>query len=179
MIAEVIIVEGRADVSAVRQAVEAELLCTGGFALSAQTLAAIATARKRRGVIILTDPDVAGEQIRRRIERAVGPCLHARIPRAQCTRRGNVGIENASPAAIRLALSQARATQRSPAQGGHRFTISDLRDHALTGVAGAADRRAALGDALRIGRVDARQLLRRLNHYGITEVEFAAAVAQL
>jgi ribonuclease M5 len=64
MLKEVIIVEGKMDTVAVRRAVDAETIETGGFALRNGTLAKIKGAYLRRGIIILTDPDGAGQRIR-------------------------------------------------------------------------------------------------------------------
>ena len=65
MIKEVLVVEGKMDVLAVNRAMEADCIITDGFRLSPKTLASIGDAYKRRGIIILTDPDPAGERIRR------------------------------------------------------------------------------------------------------------------
>ena len=117
------------------------------------------------------------EQIRRRIVAAVGPCKHARVPREECRREdGNIGIENASPEAIRLALEQARPEELAPRRC---FKNIDLVRHGLNGTQNAASRRRRLGELLGIGDANARQLLRRLNHYGVTREEFGAAVAAL
>ena len=59
MIGEVIIVEGKSDVAAIRRAVEADCLITGGFSLSPELLGQIDAAYRRRGIIIMTDPDSA------------------------------------------------------------------------------------------------------------------------
>lgn len=167
-------VEGPSDVSAVRRAVDAELIVTGGFALTDEILERIRVARDRRGVVVLTDPDHAGEQIRRRVEAEAGPCKHAWIDRALCTRDGDVGVENAPPEAIRAALASVRVGSIEIVD---RFTVDDLLRYRLTGVPEAAARRAAVGAALGIGRSNTRQLLRRLNHYGITVEELEAAIA--
>ena len=60
MIKEVIVVEGRDDTVAIKRAVEADTIETGGSAINKQILKRIALAQERRGVIILTDPDHAG-----------------------------------------------------------------------------------------------------------------------
>ena len=62
MIQQVIVVEGRSDVAAIRRSVEADCLITGGFSLTPQLLQQIEAAYQRRGIIILTDPDSAGER---------------------------------------------------------------------------------------------------------------------
>ena len=63
MIKEVIVVEGRADEARIRACrIEADTIRTDGFNLLPHTLEAIRAAYERRGIIILTDPDGAGER---------------------------------------------------------------------------------------------------------------------
>ena len=176
MIAEIIVVEGQNDLSAVRRAVDAEVICTGGFSFGKDVEARLRRAHATRGLIILTDPDAAGTQIRRRVAALVGECRHAHLTRKECTRNGNVGVENASSAAIRRALENAHATTTEQSTT---FADADLWRHGLSGGPGSRARRAALGEALGIGFGNARQLLRRLNQYGVTREEFNAAIAQI
>ncbi len=61
MIKEIIVVEGRDDVTAVKRAIDAELITTGGFGFPKGVMERI-KANERRGVIIFTDPDFAGEK---------------------------------------------------------------------------------------------------------------------
>ena len=67
VIREIIVVEGYSDLRAVKAAVDAEVIVTSGFMISAETYEKIRNANERRGVIILTDPDKAGEDIRKKI----------------------------------------------------------------------------------------------------------------
>ena len=60
----------------------------------------IKAAQKRRGVIIFTDPDFAGEKIRKKIAQEVPGCKHAFLPREEAKKDGDIGIENASPESI-------------------------------------------------------------------------------
>ena len=65
MIKEVLVVEGKMDVAAIGKAVEADCIITEGFNLKPRALKNIEEAAKKRGIIILTDPDSAGERIRK------------------------------------------------------------------------------------------------------------------
>ena len=65
MLKEVLVVEGKMDTVAIGKALEADTIETGGFTLAPHTLRQIEAAYKKRGIIILTDPDGAGERIRR------------------------------------------------------------------------------------------------------------------
>jgi ribonuclease M5 len=80
MIKEVIVVEGRDDYIAVKRAVDAEIIITGGYALPKSAMTKIKLASERRGVIIFTDPDYMGERIRRIIAGKVKGCKHAFLP---------------------------------------------------------------------------------------------------
>ena len=69
-IKEIIVVEGRDDISAVKAAVDAEIIQVNGFAVRKQgTIEKIRVADQNRGIIILTDPDHAGEEIRKYIHK--------------------------------------------------------------------------------------------------------------
>ena len=80
MIKEVIVVEGKDDVTAVKAAVDAEVITTHGFGFGKKLLNTLKELQKRRGIIIFTDPDHTGEKIRRDIERAVPGAKHAFSP---------------------------------------------------------------------------------------------------
>ena len=175
MLKEIIVVEGKDDVAAVKKAVEAECIITGGFALSKETLKRIKLASERKGVIVFTDPDRAGEIIRRRITKAVKGCKHAFLPQDEGILDGDIGIENASPEAIRVALKKVRVEQILTK---NTFTRADMFKHGLEGLANASDKRAKLGKILGIGYTNGKQFLRRLNNYGITRAEFEDAVKE-
>ncbi len=176
MIREVIVVEGKKDVAAVKRAVEAECLVTGGFSLSRHLLAQIEAAYGRSGIIILTDPDSAGERIRKALAARFPAAKHAFVPREAATAADDVGIERASAEAIRAALAKARCQEWRPEKV---FAMEDLQAAGLVASPTAAERRAALGEVLGIGYANAKTFLRRLNNYGVTRTEFTAAVAAM
>jgi len=173
-IRETIVVEGRGDERAVREAVNADVIVTSGFGITAETLKRITFARNRNGVVIFTDPDHAGELIRRRINRHVPGCKNAYLSQADAEKGGDIGIENAAPSCIRNALKHA-ATFTDGIDPV--FDAADLRAHGLSGSPDAARHRDELGRRLCIGYANARQLLHKLNHYGISRQQFLAALS--
>ena len=104
MIKEVIVVEGRSDTVAVKSAVEADTIETGGSAIPDYVLKRIKLAHQKRGVIIFTDPDYPGERIRKIVSQAVPGCKHAFITQDEGRGKRNLGVENATPDTIRKAL---------------------------------------------------------------------------
>ena len=176
MIKEVLVVEGKMDVVAVQKAVEADCIITGGFSLKPKTLANIKAAAEKRGIIILTDPDSAGERIREFLSKRFPDAKHAFIPREEAEADNDIGVEQASPASIRAALQKARAASFLPKEN---FSGADMLEFGLCGGEKAAGRRAKIGAALGLGFANAKTFLKRLNRYGIDREEFFKAVAAL
>lgn len=176
MLKEVLIVEGKMDTAAVKKALEAETIETGGFTLSPSTLRKISAAYEKRGIIILTDPDGAGERIRKYLTERFPLAGQAFVPKIAATANNDVGIEQAPPDAIRLALSKVRFHEIEPR---FEFSNRDLFVSRLSGCPEAAQRRDRLGLLLGLGYANAKQFLSRLNNYGVTRQEFADALAQI
>ena len=176
MIKEVLVVEGKMDVVAIDKAVEADCIITEGFNLKPQALDSIAKAYQKRGIIIMTDPDSAGERIRRFLTKRFPEAKHAFIPKEDATANNDIGIEQASPEAIRTALAKVRTMDWEPTNN---FTGADLLRAGISGSPAASEKRAKLGAVLGIGYANAKTFLQRLNHYGITPQEFQQALAEL
>jgi len=175
MIKEVIVVEGKNDVHAVKRAVDADCLTTGGFSLTSYSLEKIQQAYTKRGIIIMTDPDSAGERIRKYLSSRFPEAKHAFIPKEDATDNNDIGIEQASPEAIQLALTKVRYLEWQPS---NEFKLLDMLEFGLNGSHDAAERRALLGAKLGIGYANAKIFLQRLNHYGVTRAEFEQALTE-
>ena len=176
MLKEVLVVEGKMDTVAIRRALEADTIETGGFTLAPYTLRQIEAAYKKRGIIILTDPDGAGERIRKFLTERFPGAGQVFIPKVQATANNDVGVEQAQPEAILAALSKVRHHEyRQQAE----FSHMDLFKYDLNGSPSAAARRDALGAELGIGYGNAKRFLERLNHYGVSREEFLAALAKI
>lgn len=176
MIKEIIIVEGRDDEAAVKRAVEAETIATHGFGISRETFDRIEKAYAERGIIIFTDPDFAGEKIRKRLSERFPEGKHAFLPREEASKDGDIGIENAGPENIREALSRARAAAMEKRL---EFRQEDMLKYGLAGLPGSAGRRDKLGKELGIGYGNSKVFLNRLNQYGIQRQEFVKAAEKI
>lgn len=176
MLKEVLVVEGKMDTVAVKKAVDADTIETGGFTLAPYTLALIEAAYKKRGIIIMTDPDGAGERIRKFLTERFPKAGQAFVPKAEALAHHDVGIEQAQPQAIRKALSKVRFQEMEPRK---EFSSRDLFVSGLSGSPEAAARRDRLGAILGIGYGNVKQLVYRLNNYGVTREEFQAALEQV
>lgn len=176
LLKEVLIVEGKMDTAAVKKAVDADTIETGGFTLAPYTLAQIEAAYQKRGIIILTDPDGAGERIRKFLTERFPKAGQAFVPKSEALAHHDVGIEQAEPEAIRKALSKVRFCEMVP---GNEFSSMDLYQAGCSGSPEAARRRDRLGAILGIGYGNVKRMVMRLNHYGITRKEFKDALRQM
>ena len=197
-IAEVIVVEGRDDTAAIKRAVRAVTIETHGFGISKSTWEKIERAYKDHGIIVFTDPDHAGEEIRRRILEKFPDAKQAFLSREKATERKakkavpagdekaiqnarpDIGIENAAPEDIIEALQKAKARVVHAGDAtGEQFSMKDLDAAGLTGGEGSKERREKLGDILGIGYANAKGLLYKLNTLGISREDFEAAISKL
>ena len=173
MLKEVIIVEGKMDIVAVRRAVEADCIITNGFHFNKKTLSNIAAAYKRRGIIILTDPDTAGENIRKFLTQKFPNAKHAYISKDEATANDDIGVEQAAPESIKNALAKLHTLNLNPRT---EFTAAEMLQYGLSGGAESSKLRDKIGAALGIGYGNVKTFVNRLNSYGVTRAEFMEAL---
>lgn len=177
MIRELIVVEGKNDAHAVRRALgEVDVIWTEGFGLTKEKLDYIAEMAIRKGVIVLTDPDTAGEEIRKRIKAYVPQAKHTYLSRRVATKQGDIGVENAALQDIRQAFAHVQQEQEFSKET---FTMEDLFSAGLVGSTQASNYRTSLGRKLGIGDTNAKQCLHRLNRFGISRELFFKALKEV
>lgn len=176
MIKEIIVVEGKDDTVAIKRAVEAETIETGGSAINRDIIRRIRLAQERRGVIIFTDPDHAGERIRKMIVKEVPGCKHAFLTQEAATHNGDIGVENASVEAIRTALENVKTDYMAR---DSEISWEDLIDAGLIVHPQASSRRLKMGKKLGIGYCNGKQFYNRCRMFQISREEFVLAYRQL
>lgn len=178
-IPEVIVVEGKDDTANLRRFYEVDTYETRGSAIDQNDLERIATLQELRGVIVFTDPDYNGERIRKIIMQEIPQAKHAFLNRGEAvpkskTKGRSLGVEHASFEDLEKALS---GLVGSYYEDEYYFDItkSALMRLGLLMGSDSRKRREYLGEALRIGYCNGKQLLKRLELFGIclAEVEDA------
>ena len=154
-IKEIIVVEGRDDITAIKRVVDAHIIALNGFsALSKKTINKIVELSKNNDLILFTDPDFAGKKIRDTLKKYIPNIKHAFISQKNATKNDNIGVEN-------------------------RFSIEDLIDNGFVSGSNAKKRRVMLGDTLKIGYYNAKQLLKALNSFNISREQFEKTVEEI
>ena len=176
MIKEVIVVEGRDDINAVKAALDAEVIATGGYSYGPKFIRTLKEISRRRDIIIMTDPDFAGEKIRRDLAKHIPQAKHAYLPQGKALKKDDIGVENASKEDIIEALNKARANL---IEKEINFTKEDLLELGLIGSSSSSKKREILGNYLGIGYGNGKQFLHRLNSLGVSKEEFIKAVEEL
>jgi ribonuclease M5 len=172
-IKEIIIVEGRDDSAAIKRSVCAETIETHGFGIREEIWELITKAYLEKGIIIFTDPDFSGGQIRKKLSERFPKAKHAYLMLNDAAKDGDIGVENASSEAIMQAIQKARASFEDIAET---FTYEDIRSLGLTGGRDASEKRSKIGKILGIGYGNAKSFLIKLNKYGITAEELNEAI---
>lgn len=175
LIREVIVVEGLHDKQAIDRAVRADVLISNGSAVSESFLKSVERAQQQRGVIILTDPDYAGERIRRIVSRRIPGCKHAFISRNAALKDGDLGVENASPEAIQKALQDVRSEWEGVRE---EFSWEEMTSYGLNGRPYSSKLRSLIGEKLGIGYGNAKTFWKKLNMLGVGREEFEHALAE-
>lgn len=175
MIKEIIVVEGRDDTLAIKRAVEADTIETHGFGISEETWKLLEKAYHERGLIIMTDPDHAGEEIRKRIKSRFPKAKHIYLSREKAKAKGDIGVENASPNAIKEALQNIKEIQENRES---KLKRKDLLELGLEGTLGSRDRRNSVGEVLGIGAGNGKGFLKKLNVFGVSKEELQQAVKE-
>ncbi|EFQ56969.1 ribonuclease M5 [Streptococcus downei F0415] len=178
-IQEVLVVEGKSDTANLRRFYEVDTYETKGSAITDEDLERISYLNDLRGVIVFTDPDYNGERIRKIIMQAVPTAKHAFLNRDEAipkskTKGHSLGVEHASFDDLQKALTGVLGSYDDE----NNFDISkfDLVRLGLLMGQDSRQRREYLGQSLRIGYCNGKQLLKRLELFGVTLAEVEEAM---
>lgn len=179
-IKEVIVVEGKDDTVNLRRFYDVDTYETRGSAISSEDINRIAKLEKQRGVIVFTDPDYNGERIRKMIMSEVPTVKHAFLNRDEAipkskTKGRSLGVEHASFEDLEKALEGLSSNFEE--EGQFDISQSDMIDLGLILRKDSRQRREHLGQVLRIGYSNGKQLLKRLELFGIYLSDVKEAMA--
>ncbi len=180
-IREAVVVEGRDDQAALSRALDCCSIATHGFGITKETLALIKKAYEEEGIIIFTDPDHSGRRIRERLTKLFPQAKQAFLTMSEAEKGGDIGIENASPEAIRAALLRAAGPksgeEESSAEEDAAPAVSeeDLFRLGLTGREDSMKRRESAGKVLGLGGGNSRAFLKKLRFFRVSLKELEKA----
>ena len=162
---KIVVVEGRDDTANLKRFYELDTYETGGSSIDEQDLERLKKLQQSRGIIVFSDPDFQGERIRKIIMVAVPNAQHAFLQRDEARPKGagSLGVEHANFEALEKAFASVNTSGENPSN----LTQSDLLKFGLVMQNDSKQRREYLCETLRIGYANGKQLLKRLNMFGI------------
>ncbi len=185
---EILIVEGKYDAAKLSNIVDTVILTTNGFSIykDDEKKELIKTLGKKRGIVILTDSDAAGFQIRHYIENIANGIAvkHAYIPevagkekrKAIPSKEGTLGVEGVADEMIIKAIMQSGATTQAPKLKTDPITYTDLYELGLSGTAQSGLYRRTLLQHLGLPqKISKKGLVSVLNNLYTKEKLFALA----
>ncbi len=165
----VIVVEGKSDVAFLSNFIDADFVTTNGSALSKETLRYLETVAKQRDIIVLTDPDYPGLQIRARIQEQIPQVYHAYVRKEQSIRKHKVGVAESNQEEVFRALESITLQRKRQSTS---LTMQDLMDLGCIGEEQSFSLRKKIERDFRLGSVrSGKQLLKQLQMLGIEKQE--------
>ena len=164
-IKEIIVVEGKSDYTLLKSFLDVEIIITNGSEISKETLDLIKKANETKGVIILTDPDYPGMQIRNKINQYTSGCKNAFVEKSKAIKGKKVGIAETRKEDILEALENV-VTFTDSSDGD--VTYTDLYELGFIGKADSKARREKVSSYYHLGWCNGKNFLKRINMFNIT-----------
>ena len=163
----VFVVEGKTDVNKLTNIIDADFVVCNGAAISKETINYIKELVKTRKVVVLTDPDFPGLQIRNKIEREVPGVYHAYVDRKKASNGKKLGVAECQIDEIKRAIENYvyYDIQNSVKP---QITMKDMVELELTGSEKASKNREIVSNYFHTGFSNAKTLMKHLNMLGVT-----------
>lgn len=151
-----VIVEGKYDRITLSALLDGTILETGGFGIyrNKELMEMLRVMARKTGIVVLTDSDAAGFQIRNHIRSAIheGTIVDVYVPdvygkerrKAAPSKEGKLGVEGLSPALLEEAFRKAGVGTEQVERRGEPVTKTDLYLWGFNGTDGAAEHRREL-----------------------------------
>ena len=171
----IIVVEGTSDEALISSFMDADIVVTNGSDVPRETIEYLKEAKKKRDIVVLTDPDCPGKRIRDVLNREIPGLLHAFVLKEHAIKHHKVGVAESSKQDVLDARSHFVPTTSSD-RGA--LTMADLVELGLMGEDNSSSKRAKLERVLHLGHTNAKTLLKRVNALALTREELQEALEQ-
>ena len=166
-IKEVIVVEGKNDSINLKRFFDVDTIETHGLGLSKETIEYIKEINNKRGIIVFTDPDSAGENICRKLNYNIKGLKNAFVLKEDARTIKKVGIEHASKEVLSKALENIITFN----DGQNTLSYEDYLDMGLSGLKDSSLKREKLIKRFHLGKCNGKTLYKRLNMLGLSKEE--------
>lgn len=153
----ILVVEGKADMAYLSNYYASEIIAVNGYELAKETLNYL----KDKKVIIFTDPDKAGKEIRNKLNAQIQNAINVEIDINQCLKGNKKGV---AECVIEEIIKQLLPFEIDKPLIEDKIDTADLQK---IGLFNDADLRSFVCQKLRLGICNLKQLVKRLNYHKI------------
>lgn len=176
-IKELIVVEGKSDIDFLSSFLDADFYQVHGSAINDEDINFLSKAEETRGIIILTDPDFPGLQIRHKIKEKIPSAKEAFVRKEVSIKHHKVGVAESTKEEVISALDNVMSPVKKDSK--KLLSNSDLIELNLNGGENSSILRKKLCDKLHIGFSNSKNLLLKLNSIEISKNELKKIVEGL
>ena len=161
----VLIVEGKDDESLIKSFLDCYVFKTNGFDLKHEDILFLNKVSEKHKIIVLTDPDEAGEKIRSTINKNVKNTCNVFVDINMCGKNNKHGVAESTKEHILEQLKE-HLTLESPKYGN--ITAYQLNKIGLNGDSKSKEKRKYICKCFSLGICNAKNMLERINLLGIS-----------
>ena len=168
---KIIVVEGKEDVSYLSSFIEAEYITTNGYDIPLEEVEYINEASKHKEILVLVDPDKAGQEIENRLKTKLVKATYISINISKCNRGKKNGVAECEQEEIIRVLQPHFSSKNPQKQCKIKGNLSKLD---LT----SKELREYLSKKYYLGKCNLKKLLQRLETLEITTEELEKAIKE-
>ena len=157
---ELLGVEGKSDEALIKSFLECYVFKSNGFDLKDDDIKFLNEVSKVRKIIVLTDSDEAGEQIRQKINNKVSNTYNVFIDRKLCNKKGKHGVAESSKNSIIEALKDYIKLESPKEDKIETYQLASL---GLNGESNAKEKRRYICKRFSLGFCNFKTMKDRLN----------------
>jgi ribonuclease M5 len=161
----IVVVEGKSDASFLRSFINCEVVTTNGLDVPRETLDYLMRASAYKKIYILTDEDLAGEQIRDKLNSVIKNAVNLRISNTNKKGYKKQGVAESSKEDI---LNICNQIDESQVNSDTHLEITHLYELGLFGKINAKKNRKIIAKKFQCSICNSKTLLTRLNSLNIT-----------
>lgn len=122
----IVVVEGKSDTQVLKKVYPHIITFeTNGLGITKETILKLKkmSEKNKKKILVLTDPDIPGEIIRRRIDELIDDVYHIYIPQKNASKNNSIGIEHCDTKTLEEVFNGARKKSKN---NTNRYSMSDL-----------------------------------------------------
>lgn len=166
-----IVVEGKTDINFLSSFIEADFYEVNGSSVKKEDFDFINKYLSRGKVILLTDPDYPGIQIRNKIKENCPNVYEAFVRKEFSIKNNKVGVAESTKEEVLNALKNAVNFYELKNNSKNNLKMSDLYDLGLCGREDSFYKRKYLSEKLHLGFTNSKTFLKRVNMLNIKKEE--------